>query len=489
MDQEARRSPWSSTRDHGLPKLDDVPNSRPAIWMGLLVAVAVAVCLAWQLWSGPVAPVPQRSGPGSKAISSKALVDDPRTIAQPARREMIPLDTAARPASDAAAPAGLARLRGRVRFGGGAVVPDALVFLDRRETRTDPRGEFAFDTAGLDPEVDLVAVVKGHQPAVLTDVLAIWGKQRDEILDVVLPGPALSIAGVLFDADGSPGAGWMLELCDGAPLSFTEFPPLTAEDFAAGATREHERQVDPSPRAHTPNRQAVAKDGAFRVGGLRAGRTYVLRAWNERTLEDVRSAAIPAGTEGFLFRVPATSRRELVWGHVVDRWGMPIEAVRVRLTMRVHTGMSMTTYQTGQEQTTGADGAFQFTRVPRRDLFLRFTAPHVLSLYREFPADENGANLRIELSAMCALQFESLPGLAVPDTLCALDAAGTYLRMDEEVGPGVTRGGRELELTQGRSGTIRVSDAAVWLLLRKDGAELRRAPISLARVGTLPVRG
>lgn len=462
-------------------------NTRIVIWLGLLGTAGIAVWLAWSPAIGSVAPAPRQARPASTSTAPGTFMADVEPTPTPAKREAIPFP-ATEPAPEAPVGPSIAgrvpHLRGRLTLDTGSVVPGALVLLGRRETTTQADGAFTFATEGLPADVDLVAIVPGHQPAVVDDVLSIGQAQRGERIEVVIPGPALSIAGTLLDSDHSPGAGWMLELSDGTPTAIDAFPPLTAEDLAAGATRASSNRTDESP-----NRQRVAADGGFRVGGLRAGRSYVLRAWNEHTLEDVRSEAIPAGTERYVFRVPSASRRELVWGHVVDRRGAPLEGVRVRLTMRVHSGDSTTSYQTGQEQTTGPEGAFEFTRVPRRDLLLRFTASHVASLYREFPADETGVGLRVELSALCALRFESLPGLVVPDAVRALDASGAALRMDQEISPGVTRGGYQVGLNAGQSTTIRVSDAAAWLVLLGDGVELRRVPVNLSRADTLLVRG
>ena len=461
-------------------------NTRIVIWLGLFSTAGIAVWLAWSPAAGSVVPAPRQALPASTFTSPGTFVADVDPAPRPAEREAVPSPAPAPGPSIAARPH---HLRGRLTLDTGSVVPDALVLLGPRETKTEADGAFTFATEGLAADVDLVAIVQGHQPAVVNAVLTTPQAQRGERIEVVLPGPALSIAGTLYDGDGSPGEGWMLELSDGTRTAIGAFPPLTAEDLAAGAVRGGaDRQGMPADAA-SPNRQRVAAHGGFRVGGLRAGRSYLLRAWNELTLEDVRSEAIPAGTERYVFRVSSASRRELVWGHVVDRRGTPLEGVRVRLTMRVHSGDSTTSYQTGQEQTTGSDGAFEFTSVPRRDLLLRFTASHVASLYREFPADEAGVGLRVELSTLCALRFESLPGLAAPDALRALDASGAALRMDQEVSPGVTRGGYQLELAEGPSATIRVADAAVVLVLLKESVELRRVPISLSRADTLLVRG
>ncbi|MBX3465263.1 MAG: carboxypeptidase regulatory-like domain-containing protein [Planctomycetes bacterium] len=384
---------------------------------------------------------------------------------------------------------------GRARHDTGEPADGARIAVGRQRTHAGPDGAFRLDSTNDDDA--LVATLAGCEPAVVDAVARHPDVEAGRQLEVVLRRTALTIRGVLVGVDGGPCPGWNLCLHGGTtPAGHDGLPELSAEDFAAGAKAVEAPVADErdllsgKPRQHNPNHRIVGDDGAFVVAGLRPGRHYVLRAWNESTLQTVLSSPVAAGTQGYRFVVPPGEWRDRAYGRAIDRHGGPIAGVRVRLTMRVHdNGSGHTSYQTGQEVRTDADGRFAFQRVPREDLLLRFDGPDVESLYREFPAAEAGLDLLVPLACRLRFRIEPTPALPVPTSVLVLDAAHKPLRLEQQIAEGTSRGGERMDLPASGVAEFTVGDAAAWLVLERDGAELRRLPLQLRRGEIAIVRG
>lgn len=464
-----------------------------AVLAGLLVA---AVWLWRQGIESPaptvVAPqepaagrvVPEASSTATPALAPESARDVERQVVDSASPN---LDPNLRPAV-----AVESVVRGRVLLPSGEPAADASVRIGGRATQAAADG--AFELRCQDGEA-LVAFLAGFEPVCIDDVAqqpAVRARQR---LDVQLPGASLTIDGQLVTADGAPAKGWFLRLHGGTTDCADDgHPPLTAEDFAAGAmvARAQELQSNGWPLAQrrSPNETLVGDDGRFRVAGLRRGHDYVLRAWNQTTLQTAISPPIPAGASGYRFVVPAGEWRERVFGRVIDRQGGAIAGVRVRLTMRVHRSARGESYETGQEARTTGDGSFEFRRVVRDDLLLRFDGPDVRSKYVELPAAAPGEDLLVQLGCECVLQFEPAPGVPLPTAVRVLDQAGNALRFTRQIREGESQSGQRLPTPGGASVlTLRVGDDACWLVLEREGQGERRVPVRVQRGEVATVRG
>lgn len=466
-----------------------IPTGRDAaaLGTGLLATTAAKVCAAlvviglvvWSVASSNLSSS-LLPNPGDMIPFAASSTVEERADVAPA----VPIERAAvapsvdAPSDEAASPQPLeshGALTGRVVRQNGDPAHGAIVQLGRHRATADERGEFAIETGDVEADADLVAVFIGDQPAVVADVLATNGTRP---LNIVLDGAALPIDGWLLDADGLPCEGWNLELYRGTVGGWDLFPPMLAEDVAAGGRLDLEG-VDQNGwplRDSGPNRQLIGEDGAFHVRGLRRGRDYVLRAWNEQTLQTVVSEPFRAGARGVVFTVPDVGVRPRVNGIVRSRFGAPIPGVRVRLTMRVHQSGGSTSFQTGQTCKTDAQGRFEFVDVLRQELLLRFTGGHVRSLYSEFPSEEDGVGLDIVLTTSCAIRFESARAC---DEIVLLDAELKPLKVSRKLEPGRTTSGRSVPLEDGKSTELSVPDDACWVLVRNGGEDVARLALKL----------
>ena len=364
-------------------------------------------------------------------------------------------------------------LEGRVVFPGGAPAAGARVSLGSNMTLATTAGDFELTIGPHRPDDNLVAVLGGWQPAVIESFGSRMADRRGPVV-MVLPGEAYSIAGRLLDAARTPCVGWDIKLLDGTVVDGS-FPPVFAEDHAAGGA------------GRNPNMQKTDENGRFHMGGLLAGRSYVVRAWNESTLCIYESEPIRSGARDTELIVPTDDVRERVWGRVTGLDGTPIAGVKVRLTMRVHDQRGSTTFHTGQWLHTGADGHFEFADVPRVDLLLRFTGEQVDSLYYEFSAADAGQDLEIRLERRCHLRFECLPGPGAPDAIRVLDSYGQSVRA-HAIEAGRSRGMSRAPLTEGLSGVLAVSERAHWLVIERDRVEIDRRVLRLSPGAVTHVR-
>ena len=464
-------------------------------WVIAVVAAAVVVAaLLLVPWSPGSEPLPAASGEAPAAASQTPEAVTEIVTAeemQASERERVePANPPPAPQLERAAVKG--EVRGRVLLETRAPANGARVRIGAGEVQMEPDGSFVVPRHQVARGDDLVATLEGYEPAVIDDLSQTAEFRSDDVLDVVLPGRASSIDGWLVETGGAPCEGWKLELYRGTDCGLVSFPNLLAEDLAAGghAQKQDPRMVPAGPeKVVNPNLQTIGKDGAFRVAGLRRGHDYVLRAWHERALRTVISGPIPAGATRYVFTVPDAERRERVWGRVVDRRGVPIADVRVRLTMRVHEVEGQTSYQTGAQVRSGPDGSFELKDVPRENLLLRFDGKGVDSYYHDLPATDPGADLRIELACMCRFRYEALPGVAAAVSLRVIDANEKPMRITRQLGQGSSESNTSYAIEHGRSPDLMVSDTAAWLLLQTGDGGQRRVPMPLSRGDITIVRG
>lgn len=123
-----------------------------------------------------------------------------------------------------------------------------------------------------------------------------------------------------------------MALLDGTPAYSDDHRPFTTKELASGASSHLE----------------LGADGAFSFRGLKEGRAYRVRGWNQKTLEQDVSEQMLAGTRGYVRRVPDEPWRARVEGVVVGLDGFPLADVTCRLSMNEYKSESGTWMTSGQ---------------------------------------------------------------------------------------------------------------------------------------------
>ncbi|MEQ8763450.1 MAG: carboxypeptidase-like regulatory domain-containing protein [Planctomycetota bacterium] len=354
----------------------------------------------------------------------------------------------------------------------GQGIAEATVQLGSEKTSTDEAGRFTIE--GAEAGADLLAYKEGYAPAVREGfgdvVLASPGPLAP--IELVLGQPA-EIAGTLVDDQWRPLPGWKLLLADATfaevrsevrggqlPVGYSgPTEPVSVEEIAAG---------EQGPRTSD-------EAGRFRFEGLDPGRTYRIRAWNPKTLRDEVSEPVPAGTSDYVFRLrPSLARK--VHGVVVDRHELPIAGILIRLTMIERRSPSGGQWMyTGQQLTTGLDGRFELEGVPRNDLLLRFKGDGVHSKTIDLAGEDDGQHLEIMLTRIRRLRLiSSRPNVT---QFAAETVTGERLRMSARLDAGRSYAGERIQLQEGRSPIVELSDEAAFAILLRNGQEAQRIPI------------
>src|SRR5262245_16146619 len=305
-----------------------------------------------------------------------------------------------------------------------------------------------------------VPVIRGDFGVVVERALSRSPPSELEPVDLVLTGPSLEIRGTLLDRTGAPAEGWRFSLLDGELVARGDYRPFSAEDLASG----------------TDSHQKTGVDGGFAFRGLTPEKSYRVRAWNERTLEQVVSEPIPAGTLDVLLRAPNEPWRAVVDGVVVGLDGTPLADVRCRLSMNEYQVGGSAWMTTGQEVTTDSLGRFAFVDVPPTEVFVRFNG-FGSGTQLALPRAEPCRDLRIELARAGELHFEASPRWPKPDTVRVLDDAGERLTLEYDFGEGASHSTRDLPLSSPGTCDARVSERARWLVLLQGEQELVRLPL------------
>jgi len=407
----------------------------------------------------------------------------------PAAREEEPVEEPAPTIEPAAV-----SLHGRVVHAEGPPAVGATVVLGDARATTDAFGRFElrldFESGprgGPGGDAALVAVKHGYSPAVVAGygARARTAAERDDLVELVIPGEAGEISGVVYDADGSPAEGWRVKLLDGTVIAEGDFFPLTAEEVAddpeAAFVLDHRRVTNAaggvSPSAWRRGFHETDELGRFDFAGLELDRTYVLRAWNERTLQVVESEPIPTGARGVALYAPTEPPRPFVDGVVVGTDGAPLAGVRCRLTMVEHRTASGTWMTSGQTVRTGPDGAFRFVDVPRVELFVRFDG-HGGGTHLDLAPAEEYRGVRVVLERPGRFRLAGAAGTSA-DEAAVLDAAGETLRVRVENADGETRSLSRLPVLDGRSPAAEVSESARLLVLYREGREVGRRALAI----------
>ena len=348
----------------------------------------------------------------------------------------------------------------------GTPAKGALVRVFMDSVKTNERGEFRLDLPrGLLPDRPLVASHRGTTPAIV--------ERFGELVEAHLPYPPppqvlrlgdgeLAISGRLVDADDEPVRGWIVTLADPTVVSQWRFPQIVVEREDA----TEDVQTD--------------EEGRFEVEGL-LPRSYVLRAYDLRTLASVESEPIPAGTGDAVLRLPADLYHDAVEGVVRSRGGAPVEGAHVSIDYYTSRTDSGSTSITSRGARTDASGRFRLERVPRSDVHFAVSGDRLIPLRQDLEPDADP--LAIELEVALRTHFRlTLHGRPADSSVQIkfVDAAGDDLRVMTFQAGGWSSSTLHTVPEDGRTGTLSTSeDAHEIVVLEEYTNELHRQPVRL----------
>ncbi|MGE0144481.1 MAG: sigma-70 family RNA polymerase sigma factor [Planctomycetota bacterium] len=346
------------------------------------------------------------------------------------------------------------RIRGYVVDSGSQRVPNADMFYGSIRSRCDEKGAFDLEVPlGGEPR-SLIAVARGHRPAILEAFTASLDAGESDVieLEVRLPGTTQTIEGRILDSRGSPLAGISLNLFD-PTLPDTSFSSL--EMLSAGR-----REVRSGP------------DGEFRIEGLEP-RAYRLRLWSEEPMLAHVTDPIAAGETGVDLVVPELPRLAPAVGRILDREGRPVEGAKV--------AFGFTTFQPrngwqglhGPTSTTDSDGRFTLDLLPLRHVFLEVKGDSILPIRVPIESLQVPGPLDVMVDRACVLSLHD--DSTAPCRLRVTDEAGATQKF---------RVGRDLVewLDRDRGATW----PRLWVAASARSIELTRGDRVLRRIAMTP---
>ena len=383
-------------------------------------------------------------------------------------------------------------LRGRVVDVSGAAVPDARVGLGLASVLSDERGDFSIPFRRALTTDELVATKAGYLPARMErpsepdEASSGW---PDHVV-LVLPGPALALRGHVLDVEGAPVAGarvWLHDPTPGAPvgrmpttleglMAGAEVPARALESQASLPEEDGDSYTDSWGSARSPSAfwswVTTDSSGGFDLTGLEA-RRYRLDVQRPGTLEVVTSEPFHAGESGVVVRLPAREVFAEVRGRVRGPDGRALAGLSLELyrpmrdvTARVFGGRSRVVMsEFGDSVTSGADGSFRFTNVPRSGASLTVRGDDIVPTKVDIASDE----LEIVVDLRCHLEVVLREPVARYDRIEVADEQGQGLDL-MVLSNGGMQAWTDVDLVDGRSGVLSVSSRARLLRLFKDDA-------------------
>jgi RNA polymerase sigma-70 factor (ECF subfamily) len=401
-------------------------------------------------------------------------------------------------------------LRGRVVDERGVPVPTARVFLGLASTTTDEEGRFALSLSRAVTSDRISAIKSGHRPAVLDRPRPPRGDETGwpDSIELQLPGPSLSLRGVVVDRDDHPRAGIRVWLADPSPAGTIGYMPTFAENLMAGApipahALESESRA-PASDGDTFNDfyQRVGPsnafwhwvltddEGRFELRGL-DDRRYRLRLMDPKSLEITTSDEHRAGSENARIVMPAPDLLPLLAGRVLDDEGRAVAGANVRLEgeavgvrTRVFGGRVYVSVRAPREHVrTGDDGRFEFRDVPRANIQLRIESEQIIPC-EVFVAEQAKPDaLEVRVYVRCSFQVQITSRDLVADAVAVSDAEGRPLDIFV-LDSGAVNAYTDVAIVDGRTGVVSTSSAASTLSLLRDGEVVKRATIRLRPEGT-----
>jgi protocatechuate 3,4-dioxygenase beta subunit len=375
-------------------------------------------------------------------------------------------------------------LAGRVLDPAGTAVPEALVGLGERTARSDAFGSFELEFHADDVSPGgspLWAAKTGMQTTVAGRLLVteLPDDARTVRRELVLAGPARSIAGVVLDARGEPVAGAAVSLWRENQV----IGALFAHDLANGAV--------PPARGQRPQPMSgvtTGERGGFELQGLSEGE-YRLRVLHDELL-GTTSAPIAAGSQGVVIRYPQ-DHLQTVRGVTVDRLGAPVKGVIVWMSvceLAVEGGVQ---WLKGQLVTSDAEGRFELDRVPRHEQVLlsvggqelvttSWTLGEGLFDERETVERTGADEVRLVVERRCHFRVESSDLGHRTARFELRDARDESVWISQFSAGGGSTSHETLALVEGKTEMLAASERAIALVLfDASGQELARMPLQL----------
>jgi hypothetical protein len=329
----------------------------------------------------------------------------------------------------------------------------------------------------------------GYEPLVIDDPRQLQ-PAADGVVELRLQ-PSPSIRGRI-ESELGWSVGYQVMLLDTTPCDGDHEQRPAAEDFAAGfAAVPKFLGNDFAPPERLPSRVDCGAEGIFELRGLRAGRHYRLQLWNARTHEVATSAPVLAGTQDFVWRLPASNMRP-VTGRLRDRSGAAVAGVEVWAEVPLQPGEAEVDRFVTARVRSDRDGAFAFVRLPRRPLRLHASSPSWSDPELVLAADGASPESVVLLDRRCRLAVGFDGAGPRPDAMRVLDPDDAVLPAEIERPERAVERGRELPLVRGGAeigGFVAfVSERASVLVLLRDGAEWRRVPLVWGADGELSLR-
>jgi protocatechuate 3,4-dioxygenase beta subunit len=391
--------------------------------------------------------------------------------------------------------AGEGLLAGTVVDATGAPVAGALVALGFDGTTSDAEGRFRIqsddpaspnrqaESRGLSVRADRLRALKpGHLPAELAarreaDGRLVWPQP----LVLVLEGEPLAIEGRVVDERGEGLPGMQVWVANGTFFGGLADP---GEGLQLG-------QVESLLAGAGAGWSFVESDadGRFRLEGL-LERDYRVAAMDPATLLRTDIEAVAAGRRDAELVLSRARLLPRLAGRVVNGHGAPIAGVAVLPMCDAHTveieGRTVRTqHATVPGTLTDEQGRFVLKSIPEEAVYLRLQGPETIPLEwgRQVTgglkrlAGEDVEDLLISVEQRCHFRVE-LEVAGEADELGLLDAEGRELVISEFLGNARNDTERH-PLIGGRSSTLAASDRATFVVLYRQGFEVRRAPVRL----------
>jgi RNA polymerase sigma factor (sigma-70 family) len=365
----------------------------------------------------------------------------------------------------------------------GTPLEDARVSVGVDLVLTDAEGRFSLPSgAGVhfeahdgltsrveDPRAaEIVAVHPLHQPA----RLSLADHDPALPLELRLGPPPLAIRGTVLDAEGKPRAGvqvWpsdpsvfgteVSQVSESASAAFS----VTIEEVLSGGFSRRGARTD--------------AEGRFELGGL-VPRAYALRLFDPESAERAGPFAVEAGREGVELVLPGAECVRVA-GRIVSLSGEPLVGVELR-PRSISTGSVYDSPPDAHVEpvTTDGEGRFAFERLFPRETVLQLEHPRLFFRQVALAGFDDLEHLELVEPVLCELQVDLTRDPVLADTLWVLDSSGEPLQLLESFGVGVMTG-IEARFARGLSEVLRVPESGVTLVLRKDGFEVLRRPLTL----------
>lgn len=368
----------------------------------------------------------------------------------------------------------------------------------------DDEGRFELDLSRAVTTDELRAVKEGFLPALMQRPYEPRGDTGwPSHVELVLPGRALALAGVVVDHENEPIAGARVCLADPTHFGVIGRMPASLEALASGAAvppealaslrdmpesdGEHfwDYYTQPGPPSALWNYVRTDAQGRFELGGL-APREYRLEVQRERVLERFVSAPVVAGDRAVRIEMPPPERWEVLSGVVVGPDDEPIANASLQLELemfstraRVFGGsVYVTLRDSGAHTKTDEHGRFEFKDAPRGPVNITIRGDALVPSEHALDAAVDPLRVRLVADPRCAFELELAPPLDRADALEARDGEGRALDLLRIRG-GSINAYTAIPLSAGRSGVHSVSSRVRTLVLTKNGAEVGRLEVRL----------